>query len=167
MRRILLFGIFLVVAGVSDASAQLPFQISVNGGVAIPMGNEKDTYDNGLHVGVALKAPIIPLQLEAGYDKFAAKTDGNEDFSALSGGLAIPFGITPPLLPVGLYVVVGGGLYRHEAETKATDFGLNGGLGVRVGIPTVVTLFGEARGVTILDEVNQRTYVTASIGIRF
>ena len=166
MLRIFIGGILMLAANASSARAQLPLQVSVNAGLAVPVGNEADVYDNGIHVGVGLKAPLIPLQLEASYDKLGAK-DANEDLTALSAGVAVPFGITPPLLPVGLYAVLGGGIVHHRAETSATDFGINGGLGVRAGIPGVLSLFGEARGVSVLDEVSRRTYVTASVGVRF
>jgi hypothetical protein len=143
----------------------------LNGGLAIPLGNEKDIYENGFHVGVGLKLPLIPIQLEGAYDRLNAElmsTTGaaTEDLSIISGGIAIPFGITPPLLPVGAYVIAGGGIYRTKAETTATDFGVNGGLGIRAGIPGI-SVFGEGRGVLVLDEVSRRSYATVALGIRF
>jgi hypothetical protein len=170
MRRTLVLGLFMLLAGAAQASAQLPIQFSFNGGLAMPLGNEKDIYDNGFHVGVGLKAPLIPIQLEGAYDRLNSNgentTGSTEDLSILSGGLALTFGITPPLLPVGAYVIAGGGLYRTKAETTATDFGVNGGVGVRVGIPGI-SLFGEGRGVLVLDEVSRRSYATVALGVRF
>lgn len=165
MRRVLVLGLLMLLAGASMASAQLPVQFSVSAGLAVPLGNESDVFDNGFHFGVGVKAPLIPVQLEGGFDRLKAIST-NKDMSILSGGIALSLGLTPPLLPVGAYVIAGGGVYHHRAETTATDFGLNGGLGVRAGIPGI-SLFGEGRGVVILDEVSQRTYVTASVGIRF
>jgi hypothetical protein len=159
----------MVLTGAAQASAQLPIQISANGGLAIPLGNEKDNYENGFHVGVGLKAPLIPIQLEGSYDRLNALTSTDatrEDLSILSGGLALTFGITPPLLPVGAYLIAGGGIYRTKAETTATDFGVNGGLGIRAGIPGI-SLFGEGRGVLVLDEVSRRSYATVALGVRF
>lgn len=166
MRRILVYGLFMVLASATTASAQLPIQISVSGGLAVPIGNESDVYDNGFHAGVGVKLPLIPVQLEGGFDRLKA-LGTNEDLSVVSGGISVPIGITPPLLPVGVYAIVGGGVYHHKAETSATDFGVNGGIGVRVGLPGVFRLFAEGRGVAVLDEVSRRTYVTASVGIRF
>src|SRR5688500_19009033 len=149
MRRILVLGLFMLLAGAAQASAQLPIQFSLNGGLAMPLGNEKDIYENGFHVGAGLKFPLIPIQLEGAYDRLNAQlvTDATaEDLSIMSGGVALTFGVTPPLLPVGAYVIAGGGIYRTKAETTATDFGVNGGLGIRAGIPGI-SLFGEGRGV--------------------
>jgi hypothetical protein len=157
------------LCGASEAQAQLPIQLSVNGGLAMPLGNEKDIYENGFHVGVGLKAPLIPIQLEGAYDRLNSngETAGStEDLSIMSGGLALTFGITPPLLPVGAYVIAGGGIYRTKAETTATDFGVNGGLGIRAGIPGI-SVFGEGRGVLVLDEVSRRSYATVAVGVRF
>lgn len=165
MRRIYGMLVLLVLAGAADAYAQLPLQVSLNGGVAVPVRNEGDTYDNGIHVGLGLKFPLIPVRLEASYDKMPAR-GATEDLSVLGGGIAVPIGITPPLLPVGLYAIVGGGVYRTDAERTATDFGINGGVGVRAGIPGI-SLFAEGRAVGVLDEINKRTYVTAAVGIRF
>ena len=45
MRRILVLGLFMLLAGAAQASAQLPIQISVNGGLAMPLGNETGMTD--------------------------------------------------------------------------------------------------------------------------
>jgi hypothetical protein len=166
MRRSLFLGVFLLFVGAAQARAQLPIQFSVGAGLAIPVSTQKDVYDNGLHVGVGVKLPMIPLQLEGGYDKMAAIRAINEDITILSGGVVLKIPVTPPLLPVGAYLVGGAGVYRTKAETSATDVGVNGGVGVRAGIPGI-SLFGEGRGVIVLSEVSKVKYVTASIGIRF
>jgi hypothetical protein len=166
MRRSFFMGGFLLIAVATQAQAQLPIQVSVGAGLAIPISTQKDVYENGLHVGIGVKLPMIPLQLEGGYDKMAAISALNDDISIVSGGVALKIPVTPPLLPVGAYLVGGAGVYRTEAETSATDVGVNGGVGVRVGVPGI-SLFGEGRGVVVLSEVSKVKYITAAIGIRF
>ena len=138
---------------------------SLSAGVALPIRGEADTQEKGIHLGAALKLPILPLQVEVGLDRMGGKTDAHDDLTILSGGVAVPIGITPPLLPFGVYVVAGGGLYRVDAEETATDFGLSGGAGVRLGLG--LSLFAEGRGVLILDDDNKVTYLTAAVGLRF
>jgi hypothetical protein len=165
MRRSFVVMIFLMAVSGADARAQLPVRFSLSGGLAIPVSNEKDIYENGLHVGAGLKLPVLPLQIEAGFDQMRA-SGTNEDLNILSGGLSLGIPVTPPLLPVGLYFIAGGGVYRTKAEATATDFGINGGAGVRVGVPGI-SLFGEGRGVVVLSEISKLSYVTVSVGIRF
>jgi hypothetical protein len=114
MRRGLLMVIFLAVVG-SDAQAQLPIRFSLSGGLAIPVSNKKDIYENGIHAGAGVKLPALQLQLEAGFDQMRA-SGSNEDLTILSGGLSVGVPVTPPLLPVGLYLIAGGGVYRTKAE---------------------------------------------------
>ncbi|MGQ0813803.1 MAG: hypothetical protein ACT4O1_05000 [Gemmatimonadota bacterium] len=166
MRRTAVLGMLLLVMGVAKAHAQLPIQLSANAGLAVPIRNEGDLYDNGLHLGVGLKVALIPVQIEAAYDRMGASNDNNEDLGVVSGGVSLPLPVTPPLLPVGLYLIVGGGVYRTSAEVTSTDFGANGGLGVRVGVPGL-SLFGEGRGIVVWGEGNKVTYLTASVGVRF
>ena len=80
-------------------------------------------------------------------------------------GVAAPIGLTPPLLPLGVYVVAGGGLYRHDAATTSTDLGLSAGAGARLGLG--LSVLAEGRGVVIFREGNKITYLNASLGLRF
>ena len=166
MRRTFVLGLFMLAAFAANANAQLPIQISLSGGATIPVRNEADTYENGIHVGIGAKLPLIPIQFEGAYDKLAGEGTSS-DVKLLSGGVAVPFTITPPLLPVSAYLIAGGRLYRADfGDSDVTKFGLNGGAGVRFGIPGAFSLFGEGRGVVVFTDANKITYLTAAIGIR-
>lgn len=165
MKRLICAVCFLI-AGAGSARAQLPLPLhfQANAGIASPVRNEKDFYKQGIHVGVGAKIALIPLQVDAAYDRMGG-IGATKDLSILSLGASAPISVTPPLLPVGVYFIVGGGLYRHDGAVKATDFGVNGGVGARVGIPGI-SLYAEARGVAVLDNINKLTYFTVGAGIR-
>lgn len=165
MRRTFVLGLFMLGLCASTASAQLPLQFSVSGGIAVPLGNDADFLDNGIHVGVGLKFPLIPIQIEGAYDKLSGQ-GSVEDRKVLSGGVALPFQITPPLLPVSVYLIAGGGFYRQDSGNGSlTDFGLNGGAGARIGVGGF-GLFAEGRGVVVFSDVNKLTYGTLALGVR-
>lgn len=166
MRRTLVLGLLLVGLFAPRAHAQLPVQISIKGGATVPLRGEADAYENGVHVGIGAKIPFIPLQFEGAYDKLPGE-GVNSDLKILSGGVALPFTVTPPLLPVSAYIIVGGGLYRSDTGVDVTDFGANGGAGVRFGIPGSISLFGEGRGVLIFTDTNKTTYAQIAVGVRF
>lgn len=160
------FALVFMLVSAAEANAQLPIHLSGNGGIAFPVRNEADVYKSGFHAGVGLKIALVPLQLDGTLDRMSAKSAIGKDLTILGVGATIPINITPALLPAGLYVLAGGGMYRHKAETTATDFGINAGVGVRVGIPGI-RVFVEGRGVAVLASVNRLTYGTAAVGIRF
>ena len=164
MRRTVVLGLFMLAVCASNASAQLPIRFSVNGGFARPIRNETEVYENGFHVGIGAKVALIPIQVDLSYDKMGGKVT-NSDAKILSAGLSLPIQITPPLLPVSAYVIVGGAYYRVETVEEKTDLGVNGGAGVRFGLGGV-GVFIEGRGVAVLSETNKLTYVTAALGIR-
>ena len=154
-----------LLANATDTKAQLPLQLSFNAGLAMPVSDEADFYDQGWHVGAALKVILIPLQLEGSLDRFSPIGAGDH-LTVLSAALTLPISITPPLSPVGVYFVAGGGLYNFRAETKTTDVGITGGAGVRINVPFLKP-FAEARGVAIFADENKFTYVTLTVGLRF
>lgn len=166
MRRTFVLGVLLFGLFTTRAHAQLPIQISLKGGATVPLHGEGDAYENGVHLAVGAKLPLIPLQFEGAYDKMTGEGI-NSDFKALSGGIAIPITVTPPLLPVSAYLIVGGGLYKWETGASVTDFGANAGAGVRFGIPGSISLFGEGRGVAIFADANKITYAQIAVGVRF
>ena len=140
-------------------------QFSANVGVAVPVRNEADVFNNGVHLGAALKLPLLPLQLEAALDRMGGEDDA-PDLTILSAGAVIPFSVTPPLMPASIYLIVGGGVYNVDAEVTSTDVGITGGAGVRLSLPGF-SPFVEGRGVLIFGEGNKFTYLTGSVGLRF
>jgi hypothetical protein len=159
-------GFFLAaLAGLlaAPADAQL-LGPSFGAGIAMPIRSEADTQERGIHLGAAFKLPILPLQFEAAMDRMSGKTDADDDLTILSAGAAIPISLTPPLLPLGVYLIAGGGFYRVDADETATNMGVSGGAGVSVGLG--LRVFAEGRGVLVFGD-DKRTYVTAALGLRF
>jgi hypothetical protein len=122
-------------------------------GMTVPARSEADTHGTGLHVGAALKLPLFPVQFEGALDRMGADDDADEDLTVWSAGVALPITLTPPLLPLGIYVIPGAGMYRHDG---GTDTGVSAGAGARVGI-----------GVLVWAEDNKLTWLNASVGLRF
>lgn len=156
-----------VVFLAARADAQLPIHFSANAGIAKPFSNEKDLFGNGYHVGVGAKVALIPIQLDAAYDHMGFDDNSNANaqsddlnITSVTASLALP--ITPPLLPVGAYLLAGGGLYHHPTKT---DVGITAGAGVKVGAG--LNVFAEARGHAVNREGNKITYATLAAGIRF
>lgn len=159
-----LYSLLFLVFAIDGLHAQLPVQLSVNAGLAVPIRNDRVTHESGFHVGAAATITTIPLQLEGSLDRLGAKV--GDDLTVLSGALTIRINVTPPLSPLSLYVLGGGGLYSMRAETTVTDPGITGGAGLRLGGP-FLNPFVELRGVGIFREGNKLTYVTATVGVRF
>jgi hypothetical protein len=168
IRRSLLLAAGIALFSVSPARAQLLPSFSVKVGAAVPVHNDSDILGNGVHVGAALKLPILPLQIEGAMDRLGGKEiEGtafeSEDETIWSVGAAIPITIAPPLSPVAPYLIGGGGLYKSD---ESTDVGFNAGAGLRVGVPGFKP-FVEGRGVLILADGNKLTYVNIAVGLRF
>jgi hypothetical protein len=162
--RHLLPAVFGGLLAAAPVQAQL-LGPSFNVGVARPVRGEADRYGTGLHLGAAFKLPIFPLQVEGALDRMGADADADDALTILSAGVAFPISLTPGILPVGVYLIPGGGMYRHDTGTTSTDLGLSAGAGVRLGIGLAV--FAEGRGVMVMAENNKLTWVTAAVGLRF
>ena len=161
MRKFLI-AIFALLFFAAGAHAQLPIHFSANAGLAKPVSNDKNLWNSGYHVGVGAKIALIPLQFDAAIDHMPGKgTEPDLNVSGVSADLNIP--VTPGLLPAGIYLLAGGGLSH---ALSSTDPSINGGLGVRVGIPGV-SLFAEAKGNGVFHKTNKLTYGTLGIGVRF
>jgi hypothetical protein len=159
-----MFALSLAMSITDVAHAQLP-SLSFKAGLAVPLSDETDYLEEGFHLGAALKLPLIPLQFDASYDHMSGR-GGGDGANILAGGAAMPFSLTPALLPVSIYLIAGGALYRVDSTITNTNFGLNGGAGVRVGIP-LLKVFAEGRGVLVFSEGGNFTYIQAGVGLRF
>lgn len=165
MRKTIALALVLVAAATTRAQAQLPIHFSVNAGAAIPLSDESDVLKSGLHLGAGVKIALIPLQFEAAYDRMGAKASGAEALKVTSYGVSFPFDITPPLMPVSVYLIGGGSMYHMDADTSFTKAGVNAGAGVRLGIPGL-KIFAEGRGHLVFTENNKLTYGTIGLGLR-
>ena len=156
----------LLMAGASPARAQLPLHLSLSGGLASPMQDTGDLYNQGFHVGAALKVILIPLQAEASYDRMSSR--GLSDaLSIYALGASVPVEVTPALIPIGLSVIAGAGMYHHGTGTKKSDLGVNAGANVRIKPLPTLQPFVEGRGVMIFREGENISFLTVSAGIRF
>jgi hypothetical protein len=163
-RRLLpaVFGGFLAAAPVQAQLLGPSFSV----GVAKPLRSEADRYGSGLHLGAAFKLPIFPLQVEGALDRMGADAEDDDALTIWSAGVGVPISLTPGLLPVGIYLIPGGGMYRHgDSGVTSTDLGISAGAGVRLGIG--FSLFAEGRGVLVLAEDDKLTWLTGAVGIRF
>ena len=73
------------------------------------------------------------------------------------------------------YIIGGGGVYHSKGigkdidlfgDTSATDFGVNGGLGLNYGL-TGIVLYLEARYHTVFSDPSNNNFIPITIGIRF
>ena len=156
---------FSVLGLAAPSAAQLPIQLSFNAGLARPLAEEGDILEQGFHVGAGLKIALIPLQLDASMDRMDAEGSG-DDLTILSAALTIPVSITPPMFPVAIYVLGGGGFYNQRAGEKSTDLGITGGLGGRINTP-LLRPFAEMRGVLIFADDDNFSMLTLTVGVRF
>jgi hypothetical protein len=156
----------LLMAAASPARAQLPLHLSLSGGLASPMQDTGDLYNQGFHVGAALKVILIPLQAEVSYDRMSSR--GLADaLSIYAFGASVPVEITPTLVPVGLSVIAGAGMYHHGTGSTKSNLGANAGVNVRIKPLPTLQPFVEGRGVLIFNEGENISFLTLSAGIRF
>jgi hypothetical protein len=161
--RFLLLAALGALLQATPAQAQL-LGPSFNAGLAVPARNEADSQESGFFLAAALKAPLLPLQAEVSLARMTGQEDTDADLTIMSVGAAVPISLTPPLVPLGIYLVAGGGLYRIDADTTTTDTGVSAGAGLSVGLG--LRVFVEGRGVLVFAD-DKVTYLTAGIGLRF
>jgi hypothetical protein len=161
----------LVVAAASPASAQIGFGIA--GGPSFGLGDSFSAYDMGYHVqgSASLSIPLIPIgvRVDGLYNRFPS--DG-ATFQTLGGSvngiLSIPsVGITP-------YVIGGVGMYKNKVDfennddTSTTDFGVNIGAGVKLGLPGLgVYVEGRLHNIFGDEGAGSLRFAPLSIGLKF
>jgi hypothetical protein len=154
-----------VAFSASDAAAQV--RLSVAGGPSFATGSEQHL-DTGFHVQLAgeLSMPMLPfgLRLDGAFNRF---TEDHGNYDVLSGTanalISLPMtGLTP-------YLIAGAGVYASEDhahnEERTTNFGVNAGVGARLGLPGL-GVFVEARVHNPFGDHALR-FVPLSFGVRF
>jgi hypothetical protein len=149
----------------SAAQAQSPAHLSIQAGAAVPLRNEADRLNTGIHAGASIKVALIPLRFDGTYDRFGAKLSGGNSLSVLAGTIEFPFSISPPLMPVSVYVFAGGGIYNHTEGLSKTNVGVNAGGGVSINA-IAVKPFVEGRGNVVFASGNKLTYGSIALGVR-
>jgi opacity protein-like surface antigen len=164
----------------SSASAQSvnPIKFGVAGGLSMPQGDFGDVSAMGYNITGVLgfQAPMVPvgLRFDLGYNGFGEKDDNGVTASILSGTLNGVFnlGMAPTMSP---YLIGGLGMYRSKVEidglgeageASSTDFGFNGGIGLRFGLSGFST-FAEARYNHIMTDEESTSYIPITFGIMF
>ena len=147
------FAATLTIPAVAHAQMASPIKFGVSAGLSLPTGDDKDVVSSGYNVNghLGFQAPLLPVGLRADvmYNKFGEKNNDGVDLSILGGSLngIINLGMAPMVSP---YIIGGVGVYRSKASVKGfgsdskTDFGINGGAGLRFGLSGFST-FAEAR----------------------
>ena len=163
--------VFAPTAAHAQAAGSLRFV--TGGGFALPRGNNRYPLRTGYQIqgAVETNSPGLPiaLRLEGLFSRFGFEHTiqppcplgvpcaeiRSEHERIIAGTLNVlvqPSEEEWPGLEVVPYLIAGGGLYHHKNSARAassgTDFGVNGGLGVRI---PKFHVFAEGRMHTVLD----------------
>ena len=141
---------------------------SIAGGPSFATGDFGDLLDMGYHaqVGAGFSLPMLPIGIRAdgAWNRFDIENT-DENVRILSGTLNAVVNLpTPGITP---YLIGGVGLYNGKNSgggDSVTDFGVNVGAGVRVGLPGL-SVFGEARLHNVFGDPDTYRFVPVSIGI--
>jgi hypothetical protein len=168
MKRLLLSLLLgsMVVAVPDTATAQL-VRFGIGAGPSTPAGNFGDVFDTGVHAQamIGLQVPLLPVRLRAdlGYHRFPSSgAESLDQFAGVVNG----FLTVVPLPVVNAYVSGGAGLYHASHATESsTDFGVNGGVGVRANL-WLIAPFAEVRYHHVLGDGSAR-FLPVTIGVMF
>jgi hypothetical protein len=155
----------LVAITAAEGAAQV--NLSVAGGPSFPTGSDQHL-DTGFNVQLSagFSLPLLPFGVRAdgAFNRF---TEDHGNFDVLSGTLNGL--IRLPLPGISPYLIAGGGLYSVKDEAhgdeRETNFGVNGGVGVRLPLPGL-SVFAEARYHAPFGDEAVR-FIPVSLGIRF
>ena len=173
------------VCSASTASAQSvnPIKFGVAGGLSMPQGDLGDGVSMGYNITglLGFQAPMVPfgLRLDVGYNGFGEKDDSGIKANILSATVNGMFNLSMAPM-VSPYIIGGVGMYRgkldfdeefddlpgFEEPDAETDFGVNGGIGIRFGLSGFST-FAEARYNHIMSEGESTSYIPITFGIMF
>lgn len=184
---------FVASASVAEAQNMSPVKFGLSAGASIPTGNIgqidgqdvsfSDVVSTGYHVTghLGFMAPMVPVGLRAdvSWNKFGGKDFSGvsaPDLSILSGTLNGIFNLSAGM-PASPYILAGVGAYRSKPDCSGvdcdanTDFGLNGGLGMKFNLSGFST-FAEARYHFVMSEdkdtgAENIKFIPISFGIMF
>ncbi|HEX3159321.1 MAG TPA: outer membrane beta-barrel protein [Gemmatimonadaceae bacterium] len=162
----------------SSAEAQRP-KIGISGGVSVPNGDLADGTKTGYNVnlGVEFKPPVFPLgirvegllnQLSGEEIDFGGESFAIPDLRVLGGTANVVYQF--PGIAVKPYLIGGVGMYNSKlkgADEGSTDFGINGGVGLKFSLGAIET-YAEARMHNIFGEGDgSARIIPISFGILF
>lgn len=186
IRRILqaaAFAAACVSVPVSQAHGQLT--LSVGGGPSFPLSNLSNAYGTGYNVlaSLGIGMPVWPVGLRIDGMFNQMKSQPGVDAGTLqlwTVNADIVYNIVPmKISAIEPYIVAGAGYYNDSyhigvsgtsfgagGNTHANNFGLNGGLGLRLGVPTL-SVFVESRFHYVFLSGGHLEFIPLSAGITF
>lgn len=166
--------LLLTAAAALPAHAQIssPIKFNVHAGASLPMGDFADVVNTGytLGGGLTLRAPLMPiaLRVDGDYNRWTVDEAlfGEGDVSLWS--VTANAQVAPALSPI--YFIGGAGVYSADDLNgqSSTDFGLNGGAGLRLPL-TGFSTFVEARfhSVFVGDGQSNNNFIPITFGVEF
>lgn len=178
-------GVLLAIgAAVAPSAARAQVGLGVGGGVTIPVSSLSDVNKTGYNVlaDLSFRTPTSPLgfRLDGMFNSLPTKVTDARTLQVwtVNANLVANLSNTPHE-PVTPYLIAGIGWYnnRYRVRTSGTtvvasgntsdnDFGLNGGLGLRIALGKS-SLFGEARYHYVFTPGQRMEMIPITIGINF
>ncbi|MGH7517938.1 MAG: hypothetical protein ACREOC_10770 [Gemmatimonadales bacterium] len=150
-----LLGVLLSAAGAGDAAAQRA-EILLGGGGTFSGADVSAVNGHAMIGALARVTPNVGVRIDGVY----TPTD-SDDLIGLSADAVVSFGAADAR--ISPYLLGGGTVFFSGGET---DFGINGGLGIRVATGKRLGVFIEGRYFKVFDVVNDDLiYVTAGLSI--
>lgn len=172
MKRILFVAAIIALVGTGlprQAEAQV-IRAGLAAGPSIPVGDLGNVASTGFHAQgmLGLQLPLLPVRFrgELLFQRFPLDTDGNfQQFAGVANVLytLVP---TPMITP---YLIGGVGVYNSRfgnGNGSSTDFGLNGGAGIRINL-LVAELIAEGRFHHVLADNGSLQTIPITIGVIF
>ena len=141
----------------SSAQAQRLVKLGISGGVAMPNGDLSDGFKTGYNVnlGLDVKPPALPVgfRVEALLNQLSGKEISEDGITLTVPDLRIIGGTANAVFQfpgVGIkpYLIGGVGMYNSKVDFDgaegSTDFGINGGAGLKFSLGAFET-YAEAR----------------------
>ncbi|HEX3233745.1 MAG TPA: outer membrane beta-barrel protein [Gemmatimonadales bacterium] len=174
-KRLLAVGTALAF-GAPIASAQMPVQFGLGGGVTIPSGSTSDGLKTGWH-GMGLiqfkpAASPVGFQIDGAYQQLKFDGGGGKDqIIDGTGNVVYTFQVSPET-KFRPYLIGGAGVYNIKAKPdfggsfSDTKFGLNAGAGFNVQA-SGVGLFVEGRFHNVFVTGSDFHFIPITAGVRF
>jgi opacity protein-like surface antigen len=174
-RCLLVMGTSLTL-GTSVATAQLPVQFGLGGGVTVPSGSTSNGLKTGWH-GMALiqfkpAASPVGFQIDGAYQQLGFEGGGGkEQVLDGTGNIVYSFQVSPETR-FRPYLIGGVGVYNLKLKPDVgpspsdTKFGLNAGAGFNVQA-SGVGLFLEGRFHNVFVDGSDLHFIPITAGVRF
>jgi hypothetical protein len=174
MRRILCgsAAVLAALAVVAPANAQRRTSLGVAAGATVPIGTLGDATSVGFHILGTLSvsgtaSSPLGFRVDGMYNSLSGKDPGPDlNIWTVNGNLVYAF---PGGMTATPYVIAGAGWYNAKAdgaEESSSDFGINGGVGLRFALSGFST-FAEARFHNVFSDPESSRIIPLTFGIMF